>query len=265
MLKKIKMKPSIISTILFFTLAVTGLFAQKENSLAGKVVDKETKIEISFAYIYIPDLHVSVLSDTNGHYQINKIPAATYQVQVSYLGYKNRSIMVNVNGATVLDIELDNSKTELSEVVVTGNSKATEIRKTPLPITTINREYLVSNLSTNAIDAIAKVPGVSAVTTGPNVSKPYIRGLGSNRILTLFDGIRQEGQQWGDEHGIEMDKYLVDRVEVIKGPASLMYGSDALAGVINLIPNQPSQINNLSGAFTSEYQTNNGMIGGSLF
>jgi iron complex outermembrane receptor protein len=265
MSKKIKMKPSIISTILFFTLAVTGLFAQKENSLAGKVEDKDTKVAIAFAYIYIPDLHVAVLSDTNGHYQINKIPAATYQVQVSYLGYKNRSIMVNVNGTTVLDIELDNSKTELSEVVVTGNSKATEIRKTPLPITTINREYLVSNLSTNAIDAIAKVPGVSAVTTGPNVSKPYIRGLGSNRILTLFDGIRQEGQQWGDEHGIEMDKYLVDRVEVIKGPASLMYGSDALAGVVNLIPNQPSQINNLSGAFTSEYQTNNGMIGGSLF
>jgi iron complex outermembrane receptor protein len=68
----------------------------------------------------------------------------------------------------------------------------------------VNHDYLLSNAATNAIDALTKVPGVTAVTTGPNISKPYIRGLGFNRILTLYDGARQEGQQWGDEHGIEM-------------------------------------------------------------
>jgi iron complex outermembrane receptor protein len=84
-------------------------------------------------------------------------------------------------------------------------------------------------------------------------------------MLTLFDGVRQEGQQWGDEHGIEIDKYLIDRIEVVKGPASLMYGSDALAGVVNLIPNQPAHLNKISGDATIEYQTNNGMYGGSVF
>ena len=80
------------------------------------------------------------------------------------------------------------------------------------------------------------------MTTGPNVSKPFIRGLGFNRILTLYDGVRQEGQQWGDEHGIEVDENTVDHVEVVKGPASLIYGSDAVAGVVNLIPaNPPAQ------------------------
>src|SRR5581483_3624039 len=98
------------------------------------------------------------------------------------------------------------------------------------------KDYLAENSSTNAIESLDKVPGISTLTTGPNVSKPYIHGLGYNRVLTLFDGVRQENQQWGDEHGIEMDQFLIDHVEIVKGPASLMYGSDALAGVVNLIP-----------------------------
>ena len=76
-------------------------------------------------------------------------------------------------------------------MVVTGLSKATQIKRSPVPIVAINHEYLASNMATNAIDAIAKIPGIRAVTTGPNVSKPFIRGLGDNRILTLYDGIRQ--------------------------------------------------------------------------
>jgi iron complex outermembrane receptor protein len=95
------------------------------------------------------------------------------------------------------------------------------------------------------------------------VSKPIIRGLGFNRILTLYDGIRQEGQQWGDEHGIEVDQYGVDKVEIIKGPASLSYGSDALGGVVNLIPTAAAAEGRMIGDVTADYQTNNKYIGGS--
>ena len=107
-------------------------------------------------------------------------------------------------------------------------------------------------------------PGISEVTTGPNISKPFIHGLGYNRVLTLYDGVRQEGQQWGDEHGIEVDEYGIDRAEIVKGPASLIYGSDALAGVVNLIPFPPVQNGTIQGNFLGEYQTNNGLFGGSL-
>ena len=86
----------------------------------------------------------------------------------------------------------------------------------------IDQKYLSQTAAVNIIDAMIKVPGISALSSGPNLSKPYIRGLGSSRVLTLFDGIRQDGQQWGDEHGIEIDQFLVDRIEVIKGPASLI-------------------------------------------
>ncbi len=240
-------------------------FAQISSTLSGIITDKNTHRPIPFAYVQIPDLHHTVQSDSAGYFTFSALPTASYQVQISSVGYRAQSILIPIQGVTHTTIFLDQSDTELAEVIVTGTSNATDIKKTPLSILTINKEYLTTNLSTNVIDGIAKLPGITAVTTGPNISKPYIRGLGYNRILTLFDGVRQEGQQWGDEHGIEIDKYLIDRIEVIKGPASLMYGSDGLAGVINLIPNQPAQYNKISGDLTTEYQNNNGMYGSSLF
>ncbi|MBC7628060.1 TonB-dependent receptor [Ferruginibacter sp.] len=252
----------IISTVVLLC-ATQYLCAQ--NSLSGKVTDKDTKKPLTFITVSIPDLHTSVLTDSTGHFTFNRIPSASYEIQISAVGYKIFSKVIQINGSVSVNFELDKSSMELTEVVVTGSSKATQIKKSPLPIIAVNKAYLTTNLSTNVIDAIAKIPGVSAVTTGPNVSKPYIRGLGFNRILTLYDGMRQEGQQWGDEHGIEMDNYGVDRIEVVKGPASLMYGSDALAGVINLIPSQPAPNGKIAGAVTTEYQTNNGMYGGSAF
>ena len=148
----------------------------------------------------------------------------------------------------------------LNEIIVTGVTRTTTVRKNPVPISILTKKEMSTHLNTNLIDAITKsIPGVSAVTTGPNISKPFIRGLGYNRVLTLYDGVRQEGQQWGDEHGIEVDQYGIGRVEVVKGPASLTYGSDALAGVVNMIPDLPGgEDGKLKGNFLTEYQSNNG-------
>ena len=164
-----------------------------------------------------------------------------------------------------LNFKLPESFVDEGEVIVTGVSRATLIKRNPVPIVSVSHDYLVTNLATNAIDALVKIPGVRAVTTGPNVSKPFIRGLGYNRILTLYDGVRQEGQQWGDEHGIEVDQYSEEKVEIIKGPASLSYGSDALAGVVNIIPTQPAPEGKTIGDAVVDYQSNNKYIGGSVF
>src|SRR5690606_7013429 len=91
-----------------------------------------------------------------------------------------------------------------------------------------------------------------------------IRGLGYNRIVTLWNGIRQEGQQWGDEHGIEIDEYTIDRVEIIKGPGSLLYGSDAIAGVVNFLPAKSLPLGRLRSSLSANYQSNNNLIGYSL-
>lgn len=154
----------------------------------------------------------------------------------------------------------------LSEVVVTGASRPIRIRENPVSIVAIPSAAIDRTVSSNIIDVLVKnTPGLNAVKTGPNISKPFIRGLGYNRVLTLYDGLRQEGQQWGDEHGIEADAYNIDRAEVIKGPASLLYGSDALAGVVSLFPFLPSQKDSrLHGKVLSEYQHNNGLVGSGL-
>ena len=232
-------------------------------TLSGKVTAANTGLPLQGATIYVPDLKAGTTSDANGNYTLHNIPAGTYLVQAGFVGYKNNIKTILLNGNTAANFVMEISIVEENEIVVTGSSKATTIKRNPIPIVSINKEYLQQNLSTNIIDAIARVPGVNAVTTGPNISKPFIRGLGFNRILTLYDGVRQEGQQWGDEHGIEVDQNTVDKVEIVKGPASLIYGSDAEAGVVNLIPANPPPDGKTIGNISGEYQTNNGLMAGS--
>jgi iron complex outermembrane receptor protein len=233
------------------------------NRLSGIIKDNDNK-PLPGAIIEIPDLKRGAITDSLGSYYIADLPKGTYVVVVNMISFSPVTRTINItSGDTRQNFKLDESAIESHEVVVTGQSKATEIRKSPEPIITINSQYLKETESTNIIDAIANIPGIKAVTTGPNVSKPIIRGLGYNRVLTLYDGMRQEGQQWGDEHGIEVDQFNVDRIEVVKGPSSLIYGSDALAGVVNLIPTPPAPEGTIKGNITGDYQGNNGLLGGS--
>ena len=153
---------------------------------------------------------------------------------------------------------------ELKEVMVTGAVGDMKMKESPMPITMLQAKELRQLSSTNLIDAIAKQPGIAQITTGSGISKPVIRGLGYNRIVVVNDGIRQEGQQWGDEHGIEIDANEVGSVEILKGPASLMYGSDAMGGVLVFkgMPTLPE--GTIKGNVNAEYQTNNGLFGGSF-
>jgi len=153
---------------------------------------------------------------------------------------------------------------ESEEVVVTGLCRAGFQKENPIAIQAISSKAIDRTIASNIMDQLSlHSPGVSVLKTGPNISKPFIRGLGYHRVLTLYDGIRQEGQQWGDEHGIEIDEYSVGRVEILKGPASLMYGSDALAGVFRLCyPNVPVQEGTLRGNVLSGFQSNNQLWGG---
>lgn len=148
----------------------------------------------------------------------------------------------------------------LSEVVVTGLTGASKMREMPTPVSVVSLREMQSTVSTNIIDLVARQPGVSQITTGGGISKPVIRGLGYNRVAVVSDGIRQEGQQWGDEHGIEIDAQAVGSVEIQKGPASLMYGSDAMAGVIIFHPQPIMPLGQMRAEASTEYHTNNGLF-----
>ncbi|MFI5156009.1 MAG: TonB-dependent receptor [Chitinophagales bacterium] len=245
----------------FFLLLGGNAWSQKFIALQGKI-SGETK-PLPSASVSIGGQ--SVLSDSNGIYGLSNLKPGTYKIRVSNVGYETifREIIITEGQKVILNFKLEQALVSLSEVVVTGVSKATLIRESPVSIAVVSSQTIDRTIEPNIIDALAKnVPGLNVVKTGPNISKPFIRGLGYNRVLTLYDGIRQEGQQWGDEHGIEVDAYNIEKAEVIKGPASLMFGSDAVAGVVSLFPYMPKNGDGkIQGRMLSEYQSNNGLFG----
>jgi len=196
------------------------------NSLTGKILDEKTNAPIAGASVFIRSLHTGVTTNENGVYQFARLEERNYTLEISIVGYKKIVLDIYVSGTSVKDFVLATSGNTMAEVVVTGVSRATLIRENPVSISSVSAKAIEQTIQSNVIDVLVKnVPGLNAVKTGPNISKPFIRGLGYSRVLTLYDGMRQEGQQWGDEHGIEADAYNIERAEVIKGPASLMFGS----------------------------------------
>ena len=153
---------------------------------------------------------------------------------------------------------------QLNELTVTGVTGDTKMKHATAPVSIVTPQVLKATASTNIIDAIARQPGVSQLTTGGSISKPIIRGLGYNRVVVMSEGVRQEGQQWGDEHGVEVDGSSVNSVEILKGPASLMYGSDAMAGVVILHAQPTLAEGEMRASVSTEYQTNNGLFGYNL-
>ena len=258
------MKQSVIVLLLCVIYSNNVVYSQtrtERSILTGKITDIKTGDPIPGATIFIHDTRTGVAAGADGSFKTSFIPAGRYLVEISSIGYKTVIESVDVKGATEKNFIMTASTLEQEGVTVTGVSTPTRIRQSPQPVTVLKREELVHISSTNIINSLTHVPGVNTLTTGPAISKPFIRGLGYNRVVTINDGVRQEGQQWGDEHGIEIDDYSAQRVEVLKGPASLMYGSDALAGVINIQSQLPVSEGTIKGNILSEYQTNNKLRG----
>ncbi len=241
----------------------SGEFADPASALLwGQVTDASTGKPLVGASLYFPDLRRGTTSNEAGEFRIEGLPTGSYVIDVSFLGYSAIARTISIMGDTHQDFALTQSVVENENVVVTGVSKATELKLTPTPISIMKKTELNRSSATNIIEALTRKSGVSAVTTGPAIAKPVIRGLGYNRVITLNDGIRQEGQQWGDEHGIEIDEYSVQKAEVLRGPASLIYGSDALGGVLNII--STTQVNDgvVKANIVGSGNSNNHMLGG---
>lgn len=152
----------------------------------------------------------------------------------------------------------------IDEVEVNGNSSNKDIQmRSALNTVRVGKQYMEDNFGGSLMQSLAKLSGVKAMAVGSGESKPIIRGLGFNRVLVAENGIKHEGQQWGDDHGLEVDQYDVDNVEVIKGPAALTYGSDAIGGVINLQNNSVPQ-KRFGGGINMFARSNNESVGTAL-
>jgi len=254
---------SILISLLFIASSWADNMGDLHTNLKGKITDTHGEPIIGVT-VYFPELKTGAFTDAAGNYTLDALPKRTLLVQITAFGYKMIAENIDLKTTTHKDFIMNESIIEMNEVVVTGQSGVTQMIKMPTPMSIITQKELQQQSSTNLIDAISSQPGISQITTGSGISKPVIRGLGYNRVVVVNDGVRQEGQQWGDEHGIEIDENEVSRAEILKGPASLMYGSDAMAGVINFFSAPILSQGKIKLSALANYQTNNGLMAYSL-
>jgi len=186
------------------------------------------------AEIFIKKLNKGTSSKENGQFILNTIPKGEYQLQASYVGasviVRNISVKENLKG---LVIHLK-SKVSLDEVVISVPGSKLQ-KDLVVNVEKKKLSEIYSKSSSTLAESIANINGVSQNSTGSSIGKPVIRGLTSNRVVTYSQGTRVENQQWGAEHGLGISSNGVKSVEVIKGPSSLLYGSDAIGGVLYFI------------------------------
>ena len=238
--------------------------AAPAGKITGKVTDKKTGRPIAGVSISVPDLKIGASTDANGAYTLKNLPGGSYLIQVSANGYASLTQTIDLGKTFTIDFKLSMSSYELADVIITGLGNTTTRRRSPIPVTVISHRIILESFANTAIDLISSQPGVNATTEGPGTTKPQINGLGFDRVLTLTDGLPQEDFQWGDDHGILIDPYVVNDAEIIRGPASLQYGASAVAGVINFKSEPFPSSGTVTGDVLTEYHTNNGYLGTSL-
>lgn len=250
---------SLLCCVMAMQAATASFNTYNAASLQGYVTDAADGDTLIGVNISLPELNITTVTDMHGHYSFANLPRRETVVQVSYLGHQSISQTVDLASTASLNFVMREKSALLNEVVVTGLTGNASIKNSPTPVTVLAAREMGNISSTNIIDALSHVPGVAQVTTGSGISKPVIRGMGYNRVVVVNDGTRQEGQQWGDEHGIEIDPQSVSSVEILKGPASLMYGSDAMAGVLIMHNDPVLSEGRIAATASTEYQTNNGL------
>lgn len=152
----------------------------------------------------------------------------------------------------------------LSEVVISESYQARNEKKSALSIDKVQKDFLEKHFTGNLVQTIENIPGIQSMDIGMGFSKPMIRGLGFNRIAVSENGIKQEGQQWGADHGLEIDAFDVEEIRILKGPASLLYGSDGMGGVIEIRPADMPAGNCFLGELSLLGKSVNGTLGASL-
>jgi len=218
--------------------------AQKcDATLCGTVVDADTNEPIAFAEVFIQETADGVITNEAGKFHFHNICEGSYTVEGRHIGCPHIAKEVLIRGNVEVDFRLQHGL-DLDQIVV--KAKAVEV-------VSAQSEQKLSGLELDALkgqtlgDALTNLQGVSTLNTGSSISKPVIRGLHSNRVLLLTDGVRQEGQQWGLDHGPEIDPYLAGEMTVVMGANSVRYGADALGGVILIKPKPLREVAGIGG------------------
>lgn len=229
------------------------LFAQKQVRLTGRLFD-EHRHEISYAHVQNITTQKMAVSNEHGRFVFSALQPGTHVLKITAIGFYPKLDTLTIKNDTLIEIALQHSVERIDEYVLHSHRAVEHVT---LSHEELSADFFNERTGENFVESLERLPGINAISTGTGVSKPMIRGLSFNRVIVNNNGIKQEGQQWGADHGLEVDGFDVDRVEIVKGPASLIYGSDGLGGVINILPDRIPEEGVLSGEVQTLHKTNN--------
>ncbi|MBC7937764.1 MAG: TonB-dependent receptor [Rhizobacter sp.] len=240
-------------TAVLLLLGFAGYTQDCSLVLTGHVEDIDTREKLSGATVLIVELNKEIITDARGDFSFAGLCSGKFTLLVSHVGCETIKQRISLNKSRHVDIDMPHIKNTLGEIMVssikgtqnTGDKKELSARE------------LEQSKGQTLAEALSRLNGVSMLQTGSTVSKPVIHGLHSNRILTINNGVRQEGQQWGNEHAPEIDPFIAGKLEVIKGVDELKYGSDAIGGAILVEPKALINAAGYHAEFNTGYFTNN--------
>ncbi|WP_309640079.1 TonB-dependent receptor domain-containing protein [Flavobacterium sp.] len=226
-----------------------------QNSVSGTVTDAKSQ-PIKGVTVNVPEIHKGTTTDENGKYTLNNLPNGNLKLTFSFIGFATQNKIISLEQKeTVLDISLEEKAFQMDEVIVSTAFNKLQSQNV-MKVEHASMRSLQQKGTSTLIEGLATIPGVSQVSTGTSIGKPVIRGLSGNRVLVYSQGVRVENQQFGDEHGLGLNDAGVESVEVIKGPASLLYGSDALGGVLYFNPEKFAEPQTFKANFSQKLFSN---------
>lgn len=252
------LKRTIFWLLIFSSVIPVSVKAQQKPLLKGVVTD-EFKHPLAGAAVQLLPVNEGAVTDGRGRFAISVPERDTYVLRCSFLGYRTFTDTISLHENKVLNIQLVAENKELSELTVVKSVKKPIANS--LSVDVADKQFLIENTAGSLMQTLSRIPGVSSIDIGAGQSKPVIRGLGFNRVAVAENGIKHEAQEWGSDHGLEIDQFSVEKVEVIKGPASLMYGGNAIGGVIDLQQIATPAKNSTDGTVLLNMQSNNDNYG----
>ncbi len=259
-MRRVLLKKPVLASAVLLALSSVALGA----TVKGRLTDDLGK-PLAGAQVSVPALQKGGVTAADGSYSLD-VPDGNYVLQFKLADYGtvNRSVSVAATGAT-LDVVLKQNVIEVAPITITATAQPAAALTTPASVSVVQGRALEKQAKQSVMSAIQDEPGVNMIGEGPTVVKPEIRGLNSQDIVVVQDGIRNEVLQWGNEHAPEIDPMSTDRIEVMRGANSLLYGSDALGGVISVshpeLPNAKLGAGPLAGRVTADAQSVNNSVG----
>lgn len=235
--------------VTLLTLLMSRVEGQSQITIQGKVKD-ESNQPLSGVAVGVDSVFLTA-TDVNGRFQL-QLKSGTYELSLRAVGFQYYTQQLTFSNDTILTLRLKQDDELLDEVHIHDHQEL-ETQSSVI----VSGEELQSTPSGNFAEQLEKIPGVTSINVGVGIGKPVIRGMSFNRVSVYDQGVQQQGQQWGADHGLEIDAFKVNRVEVIKGAQAIQYGSDGIGGVIRLLPEKIPEQDGWNGDFTSAFYSNN--------